>query len=415
MAIACLCAGLIMERYGRKPLFVLMNVLFVIGWMILCFSSSVFGLLLGRFVTGFCVGCLSPAVSVFICEITEPTYRGPILSLQAFTTSLGIFMPHVLGTFLRWDIVAGICALIPFTAYAMFALVPESPAWLLDNGQIEKAYQSFTWFRGHAIESMEEFEKLVEGQKLSKKQSNPMEWNNVTAMIQTKSFYIPFGILLLYFATLQSAGPNAIIFYTVQILKDSLGEGINEYKATIIVDLTRLAASILGCIVVKHFGRRPLTTFSGVATAGTLFTLAAYLLGESHNEQLKSFYGIPLTLFALYVMAVTVGLNPLVWILTGELFPLRYRAVGSGLVSFFNFVFMFLSVKSTPAMFRLFGDEGVFCIFGICCLVGTVLLTVYLPETRNKTLQEIEDSYNNPPNECCDEKKVKDAKASSPV
>lgn len=395
MAIACILAGVLMEKYGRKPLFVLMNMLFVIGWMILCFSTNVYGLLLGRFVTGFCVGLIAPSVSVYMSEITQPTYRGIFLSMQGFSASLGILMPHALGIFLKWKVVAGICALIPFTCYILIALVPESPSWLLDAGQMEKAAKSFTWFRGYAPETMDEFKKLVEGQKLSKHQRNTVGFGNILTIAGEKAFYIPFLILLLYFATLQFAGPNVIAFYTVSILKSSLGDSINEYTATMIVDLSRLA-SILSCFVIKKIGRRPLTTISGLATAGSLFGLSAYLYCASANEQLRSLYEIPLTLFILYVMCIMVGLNPLVWVLTGEMFPLRYRSTGSGLVSFFNFVFLFVSVKTMPGLFEVLGEHGVFFMFGMCCFVGTVLLTIFLPETRNRTLQEIEDSYDKP-------------------
>lgn len=413
MAIACLLAGVIMEKYGRKLLFVLMNTLFVIGWMIFCFSVNIHGLLLGRFVTGFCVGLLSPAVSVYISEITQPTYRGLFLSMQGFTVSFGIFMPHALGIFLHWKVVAGICAMLPFTCYILIALVPESPSWLLDHGQLEKAFKSFTWFRGYAPESMDEFEKLVEGQHLLKGQGNPTGFTNILKMVGTKPFYVPFSILLLYFATLQFAGPNVIAFYTVGILKNSLGNNINEYAATIVVDLSRLVASVLSCIVVKRVGRRPLTTFSGLATTATLFGLSAYLYLASTNEQLKNLYGIPLTLFTLYVMFIMIGLNPLVWVLTGEMFPLRFRGLGSGLVTFLNFSFLFVSVKSTPALFVVLGEQGVFFGFGACCLIGTILLTVFLPETRNKTLQEIEDSYERTHGECESDKNPKSVMSTS--
>lgn len=396
MALACVLAGMIMEKYGRKPLFVLTNGLFVIGWMILCFSVNIYGLLLGRFVTGFCVGLLSPSISVYIGEITQPTYRGIFMSMQGFGASFGLLMPHALGIFFNWNVVASMCALIPFTCYLLIVMVPESPSWLLDDGQIEKAAKSFTWFRGYASESMDEFKQLVEGQKVSKDQRNSMGFKNIVTTIQTKSFYKPFSFLLLYFATLQFAGSNVIAFYTITILKKSLGEHINEYAATMVVDFSRVIASVLSCFVIKNVGRRPLTVFSGLTTAATLFGLAAYLYCASENEQLKNFYEIPLILFTLYVMCIMIGLNPLAWILTGELFPLRCRALGSGLVTFFNFTFLFISVKTTPGLFVVLGEYGVFCMFGICCLAGTLLLAAFHPETRNRTLQEIEESYEKP-------------------
>lgn len=393
MSIACLLSAVAIGRYGRKSIFQIMNVPLVIGWMILYFSENIYGLLLGRVVTGFCVGLLTTPVPVYISEITQSTYRGLFLAAQGFAIAFGILMPHAIGTYLKWDIVAIVCASIPILCYIVIAMVPESPSWLLDDGQVEKAIASFKWFRGHYIDSMYEFEKLVEGQKISKLQIDSMAIHNILLMIRSKSFYKPLLILLLYSITLHAAGPNVIAFYTVTILENSLGGNIDERVATIILDVVRVIASIVSCIVVTGVGRRSLTIFSGMTTAASLFGLSAYLFFAAAYEQVANLYGIPLTLYALYMVFVTIGLNPLVWTLTGELFPLRYRGIGSALVTFFNFVLLFASVKTTPSLFRTLDEQGVFLAFGICCFVGTILLAVFLPETRNKTLQEIEDSY----------------------
>lgn len=395
MAIACMLSGVIIEKYGRKSIFQIMNIPLVVGWAIFYFSINVNGLLLGRFVTGLCVGLLSTPVPVYISEITQPTYRGLFLSAQCVAVAFGILMPHALGMYVKWEFVALICAVVPLVCYIMIEMVPESPSWLLDDGQMEKASKSFTWYRGHYLDSKYEFEKLVEGQKLSKLQNEPMAFHNILTMARTKSFYKPLLILLVYSVTLQASGPNVIAFYTVDILKNSIGASINEYVATIILDVTRLAASLVSCIIVNNVRRRPLTAFSGVATAATLFGLSAYLYCASMNESLKQLYGVPLTLYTLYIIFITIGLNPLTWTLTGELFPLRYRGVGSALVTFFNFVCFFVSVKVTPALFLALGEQGVLLLFGICCFTGTIIIIAFLPETHNKTLQQIEDSYDN--------------------
>lgn len=393
MAIGCILAGVTMEKYGRRPLFLIMNVLFFIGWMIFCLSSEIFGLLLGRLVTGFCVGLLSPPVSVYISEITQPSLRGLFLSAQGFTSSFGILMSHALGIFFHWKIVACICSLMPVLCFILIAIVPESPSWLLEKGRMEKSIKSFTWFRGRNVDSMDEYEKLVDRQKLAKLQNEPFQFRNTLTLVRSKSFYKPLSILLIYIATLQSCGPNVIAFYTITILRNSLGDNMNEYVATILLDSARVSASVFCCIIVKSIGRRPLTTFSGIATATTLLGLSAYLYYASTEDQMKSQWCIPLTLFVLYIVFITIGLQPLSWTLKGELFPLRYRSAGSTLATFFNFAIVFICLKSTPALFLAFGEHGVFLLFGISCLIGTIVLTIYLPETRNKTLQEIEDSY----------------------
>lgn len=398
MAIACMLSGILIEKFGRKTIFQIMNVPLIIGWTIFYFSVNIYGLLLGRIVTGFCVGLLSTPTPVYISEITQPTYRGLFLSAQGFAVAFGILMPHVLGAYIKWEFVAIACASIPIICYILIEIVPESPSWLLDDGQMEKAIESFIWFRGRYLDSMYEFEKLIEGQKLSKLQNNSMAFHNIVIMAQTKSFYKPLLILLIYSATLQATGMNVITFYTVTILKNSIGHNINEYAATIILDVTRLAVSIVSCAVINDVGRRPLATISGLATTASLFGLSAYFYCASMNEQVKNLYAIPLALYTMYMIFITIGLYPLIWTLTGELFPMRYRGVGSALVTFFNFICFFVCVKITPSLFQTLGEQGVFLLFGICCFIGTTIIIIFLPETRNKTLQEIENGYGNSSN-----------------
>lgn len=394
MAAGCLLSGILMGKFGCKITFFLLNIGYVVGWVFFTFSANLILLLIGRFITGFSIGLLGPTAPIYISEISQPSYRGFFLTTIGAALSVGIMIPHALGIYLDWQMIAAICGVLPFASYILTTFAPESPSWLLRHNEIEEAEKAFHWFRGYDEETTREFRQLVDGQKNVENTINAdSSTNNNGLKIKDKSFYMPLLILLVYFGTLQLSGTNAVAFYTIGILKKSLGNGINEYAATIVVDITRVIASIIACIVVKKFSRRSLTIFSGIGTSTSLLGLAMYLYVSLKNVQLKSMSVIPLTLFALYVIFVTIGLNPLAWTLTGELFPLRYRASGSALVSFFNFAFFFAVVKTSPEMFELFKEYGVFFIYGVLCLSGTIILMFLLPETQNKTLQEIEDSY----------------------
>lgn len=185
---------------------------------------------------------------------------------------------------------------------------------------------------------------------------------------------------------------NAVIFYTVTILKDSLGANTNEYVATLAIDIVRLIAALIACIVVKTVGRRSLTILSGCSTAICLFALSFYL-NLSADNSLKNYVSIPLGLFVAYTLVISIGLMPLPWCLTGELWPRRFSAVGSALVTFFNFLYFFAVVKVSPIYFNIYGGSKMFLIYGMFTSIGTALLMALLPETKNKTLQEIEQYY----------------------
>lgn len=404
MAFGCLLAGFLMDRFGRKMTILIINVPFVVGWCIISMSKSITWLLFGRILTGFCVGVLSPTGPMYFSEITAPKYRGFFLASITFDVALGILLTHALALYCTWDVNAIICACFPFIGYIVSAAVPESPAWLLKRNFIEEACHAYRWLRGCDETSTKEFEAMVDAHTKAM-QSQCDEVNNesdanhhfhpidhLTKLIALKSFNTPLIILSIYFATLQFSGVNAVIFYTVTILKDSLGANINEYVATLVIDAVRLVAALIACVVVKNVGRRPLTIFSGSSTAICLFALS-YYLNLSDGNSLKTYVSIPLSLFVVYTLVLSIGINPLPWCLTGELFPIRYRAIGSAFVTFFNFLCFFTVVKVSPIYFSIYGGSRIFFFYGMLTSIGTVFLMAYLPETKNKSLQEIEDNY----------------------
>lgn len=394
MAIACPFAARIMEKYGRKSVMRIASLLLFVCWMNLYFSANFYGLLSVRFVTRFCAGLTAPTVAVYTGEITQPSYRGLFLPAIIFCGSLGTLMPLVLGIFLRWQIIAVISALLALLWFLLVTMVPESPPWLVRKGRIEEAAQSFTWLRGQNSESVDEFNKMVEGQKLAENlRKKSLGFNSMLTIAQTESFCKPLLILLVYAITLQFSGLNVINFYSATMLKNLRGEHINEYVATIILDVSKLTASMVACVVVKNVGRRSLTAFSGLTTTTSLFGLSAYLQYASMNEPLKNIYGIPLALYMLNMISVMIGLYPLLYTLTAELFPSRYRAFGSSFVFLFNYVCTLTVIEVSPTLFLVLGEQGGYLLFGASCFFGTMVIMVFLPETHKETLQEIEDTY----------------------
>lgn len=410
MALGCLLAGFLMDRFGRKMTLLILNVPFVIGWCIISMSNSMFWLLFGRILTGFCVGVLSPTAPMYLSEITDPKYRGFFLASITFNVAFGILLTHFFALYFTWNVNAIICGFLPFIGYIAATFVPESPSWLLKKNCIHEAYHAYRWLRGCDENAIKEFDAMVDAQIKAHepKSSENNEYNHgerhqqhnhqqrpidhFRQLIALKSFHTPLIILSIYFATLQFSGMNAVIFYTVTILKDSLGENINEYTATLIIDGVRLVSALIACVVVKNVGRRPLTIFSGASTAICLFGLSYYLNISAENT-LKQYSSIPLVLFVIYTLVISIGICPIPWALTGELFGLRFRAIGSAFVTFFNFLCFFAVVKTGPIAFSIYGASKIFAVYGILTSIGTIVLMLLLPETKNKSLQEIEDNY----------------------
>lgn len=377
----------------------ILNFPFVLGWVILTLSTSFEWIILGRFITGFCVGLLGPAACIYIGETTAPKYRGVFLAGVTFAVSSGILIVHTLGWFFTWQTTAIICGFFPFTSYIIMGFVPESPSWLITQGRMEDALKAFKWLRGHDDAALKEFKSMVDAHKLNEADnsndsvSSVFSWTKLKESFSTRIFLLPFVTLLIFFVTMQGSGLNVIIFYSITILKQVFGNSLNEYVATLIIDVVRLVAALVACILLKKCGRRPLMSISGIGTFISLFGLSIYILLSKQYEALKSYSWIPLVLLMFYVAIVSLGLNPLPWCMVGELFPTQYRALGSAIVTFTNFFTIFATVKTSPFLFENYGISGAFIIYSIITLIGTTYLIIYLPETKNKSLQEIEDEY----------------------
>lgn len=392
MAVGCILGGFIMERYGRRAAHLVLNIPFIVGWTAIALASNLQLVLVGRFITGLSVGLLGPPASVYIGETSGPRYRGFLLAGVSLAIAAGILISHILGTFLNWKLTASICGVFPVISFVLMSLAPESPSWLLSKGQLEEASKSFQWLRGYDEESAREFASMVKSQE-NVVHASSYSWASIKENVRRPAFLKPMGILLGFFFTMQFAGINALAFYSVTIMRQTIGDGVNEYLAMIVIDVVRFVMSVLACVLLRTTGRRPLAAVSGLGTAVCLLALSLFLFMAGGNMDIMKMSAIPMTLLIGFICFVSVGIVPLPWCMTGELFPLALRGLGSGIVSSVNFVCFFVVVKTAPLLFENIGMEGAFLMYGLIALMGTFFLMVCLPETKNRTLQEIENSF----------------------
>lgn len=142
-----------------------------------------------------------------------------------------------------------------------------------------------------------------------------------------------------------------------------------------------------------RYERRPLAIISALGTAVFLVTLSIHLYYSKNNPVLASHIAIPLTALIGYIVFVTIGMVPLPWAMMAEVFPQHVRGIGSGISSSMNFVAFFAVVKTSPSMFRYLDNYGTFMFYGIVAFVSAVVLFLVLPETKGKTLHEIENHF----------------------
>ncbi|XP_058458314.1 facilitated trehalose transporter Tret1-2 homolog isoform X2 [Malaya genurostris] len=394
MAAGCLLGGLLMEKFGRKTTHLILNISFAVGFCVLSMALTYDMILVGRFITGFSCGLVGPPASVYIAETSHPKYRGILLAGVTFAVSSGILVSHVFGTFFHWKMAALFCSFFMAVSYIFVVLCPESPTWLLSKGKRHEAECAFHWLRGYDAESTKEFNDMAakyggNNDASASKESPPTLMENVLR----KEFIIPLVTLLLFFFTMQFSGVNIVAFYSISLMRTTIGNNINEYLAMLIVDLVRVITSLLACILLRSVGRRPLAMLSGCGTTVSLIGLSIFLYFQTSIQLYQNLSWMSLIFLISYIIFIGIGLFPLPWCMSGEIFPIATRGIGSGLTSSFNFICFFIVIKTGPTLFETVGTNGTFMVYGIISLIGTLLLYMILPETKNRTLQEIEDTF----------------------
>lgn len=386
MALGCILGSYSMERSGRKNAQYLGALAALIGWIIVYFAENVPVLLVGRFCKGLSNGIVAPPTTVYVGEATEPRYRGFFLGALMLALSIGILFSHFLGTVFSWRTAALLNAIVPVVAFVLLIFAPESPSWLTKKGKLEKAERKFLWCRGHSTQAKDEVAAML------KRQMDEGGSRSLKDLLKGR-FLRPLSIIIVFLVTTQFTGVNVIAFYSVAIIQDIVGDGLNEYTAMLIVDILRVISSLIACILLRKMGRRPLALSSGIGCTISLIALAFFIYLPNINPSFSKYSSISIVFLMGYVFFVTVGITPLPWAMVGELFPLNAREYGSGIASSTAFLAMFAVIKSSPYMFSTIGASGTFLVYGCVALGETVFLGWVLPETKNKTLQEVEDMF----------------------
>lgn len=390
-----LISGYLMERFGRRKAQLMLSTCFVGGWLIIGFSNDVMGLiLLGRFITGFCQGWLGPLGPVFVGEISTPIYRGFFLAALSLGIASGVFLSHLFGTFMHWSTTALLCGLFPLIAGITIYYAPESPAWLASKNRIDECVIAFQWYRGKSPAMKLELDKMIAEQVKKDKSKGKME--TLKENIKKPEFWKPLSIMTTFFVITQLSGVNVICAYTTDMMKELIGNNSSKrhaYAAMLSIDVLRCVSLVVACILLRRSGRRPMAIFSGVFTSASLIALAIYLyLVDNGNIRHISPF-ISLGLMAFYIVVSNMGISPLPWNMVGELFASETKGIGSGISVMMTSVAFFGTVKTAPAMFHSIGHHGTYLFYGISTLLGTVFLYLCLPETKDKTLLQIEEYF----------------------
>lgn len=400
--LGSLSGGRTSDAIGRKWTMGLGAVVFQAGAAIMTFAPSFQILLIGRLLAGIGIGFGAMISAVYIAEISPAISRGTLTSLPEICINLGILLGYVsnyafsgLSEHINWRIMLGV-GILPsvFIGFALF-VIPESPRWLVMQKRVKEARSVLLAISENEAEVEERLVEIEEAAGVlhaAKGSEEKAVWRELLSPSPAVARMLAAGCGIQIFQ--QITGIDATVYYSPTIFSNA---GIKSDKeilaATVAVGFTKTMFILVAIFLIDRVGRKPLLYISTVGMTICLFMLGTALTLQKHGLGLVSpKIGIDLAILAVCgnVAFFSVGMGPICWVLSSEIFPLRLRAQASALGQVGGRVSSGLVSMSFLSVARVISVAGVFFIFSAVSVVSVVFVYVCVPETKGKTLEQIE-------------------------
>ncbi len=387
-AFGSLAAGYLADRYGRRTTLRLLSILFVVGALGTAVAPSVELMVVARFVLGLAVGGGSATVPVFIAEIAGPKRRGRLVSRNELMIVSGQLLAYVLSALLAWlvhdnGIWRYMLAIAMVPGILLFAgtfLLPTSPRWLAAKGRIEEAEAVLERLRDTPEEVQREVEEMRESEEQAKHRPPLRELLSQGWVVKLLLLGIGLGFVA------QFTGVNAFMYYTPIILK-STGMGTSAaLTATIGNGVVSVIATLLGIWAIGRAGRRTLLLIGLVIVVVAQLALGSVLLWLP-QDLTQSYLALACILVFLLFMQMCIA--PVYWLLMSELFPNQVRGLLTGVAVAVQWLCNATVAFSFPVALEAIGNYT-FYVFAAINLGSLLFVYFCLPETRGKSLEEIE-------------------------
>ncbi|XP_043516632.1 facilitated trehalose transporter Tret1-like isoform X1 [Frieseomelitta varia] len=386
-----IAGGPCIEYLGRRNTILATALPFIAAWLLIALATNVGMVLTGRALCGFCVGIASLSLPVYLGETIQPEVRGTLGLLPTAFGNTGILVCFVAGMYLDWRNLALLGASLPIPFMILMFMIPETPRWYISKGKAKRARKSLQWLRGKGTDINDELSAVQKLHTESERNVSQGALMEVFKKNNLKPVLISLGLMFFQ----QLSGINAVIFYTVQIFKDA-GSSIDENISTIIVGIVNFISTFVAASVIDKLGRKMLLYISGISMCLTLFTFGTFFYVKSTGTDVTSFGWIPLLSLIVYVIGFSLGFGPIPWLMMGEILPVKIRGSAASVATAFNWTCTFVVTKTYEDIVSVIGPYGTFWMFGTIVVVGFVFVIICVPETRGRSLEEIEKRFAGP-------------------
>ncbi len=392
--IGAIVSGKLSDYLGRKKMIIINAVIFSIGAIGCTYASSINMLIVMRILIGFAIGITSFVVPMYIAEVSPSRRRGALVTLNQLMITIGILVSYVADYWIsddnnleswRWMFAVGFIPAVILLVGMLF--LPETPRWLISKGRWEQGKAVLETIEDpdmidETLQGLREEDALSKQQKVSSKEILK-PWLRYALIITIGIFFFQ-----------QFSGVNTIIYYSPVIFHMAgIVSNTQSILPAIIIGGMNVLACFVSVLLLDRVGRRKLYK---IGMFGMIPSLALLGLCFYFKDALgASLPYLAVLSIVLYIVFIAISLAPLGWLLISEVFPLSVRGVGMSIGSLahwgFNAIIAFTFLKLVNGI----GIASTFWLYSIVCVIGLIWGWYFIPETKGKSLEDIEKHWRN--------------------
>ncbi|PYH70823.1 putative MFS monosaccharide transporter [Aspergillus vadensis CBS 113365] len=424
--VGTLLNGYLADAMGRRQTVVVAVVIFCVGVIVQACTKNAGYVFAGRFVTGLGVGNLSMIVPLYNAELAPPEIRGSLVAVQQLSITFGIMVSFWIGygtnyiggtgdgqSIAAWEIPVCIQVLPALIlAAGMVLFMPQSPRHLMNQGRDEECLQTLARLRDAPtddilvrieyleIKSLKMFEEETAKKKYPQYQDGSFKSNfmigfhDYLSLITNPSLFKRTTVACLIMLFQQWNGINAINYYAPQVFEGlELGGNTTSLLATGVAGIFEFVFTIPAVLWVDNIGRKKILLAGAVGMAVCHF-ICAGLIGsyEGTFGEHKSAGWATVAFVWIFIINFAYSWGPCAWIVVSEVFPLSMRAKGVSIGGSSNWLNNF-GVGLATSPFIAASTYGTFIFFGCITVVGAVYVWFFVPETKGRTLEEMDELF----------------------
>jgi sugar porter (SP) family MFS transporter len=376
-------AGPISDRIGRRRFMLISAALFLASAVGCALPRTIAAFVVFRFVGGLGIGSAAVLSPLYIAEVAPARVRGALVSVNQLAIVTGIMLAYFVNWIFagagpdnwRWMFAMGAVPSVVF--FLLLLRVPESPRWLVKNGRESEA--------GTVLARADGAEAAAVGLR-EIKDALALEEGSFRELFRP-AFRRPLVLAIVLAIFQQITGINAILYYAPRIFEGAGFARMSAIGQSAIVGLFNMLFTLVAIALADKVGRRPLLL---VATGGMGISLV--LLGAAFRFPFLPASAL-LFIILLYIAFFASAMGPLVWVVMAEIFPLKVRGAAMGLATLILWFADFLVTLTFPVISDRFHPSAAFWLYAVMCVLDLVFMWRFLPETKGKTLEEIEKGW----------------------